>query len=297
MERPAPVDNGMEKRGSGDYKENNKPRVYACKVVDITVNGVGENSAAATTSDLDDILNEIEMMLGLGSDNHHPNVQDLIDFDIEDNKAYIVSSLCQGGDLAQALGMRGCLGEEDAKKAMAGIFNGLSHLHSQGVAHRDIKLENILLTDSKHDLSKVKIIDLGFAKHLASPGAAPHAEASSLNTVCGTPMYIAPELVRPMVQRRAVPNKAFYGTQADMWSCGIILYCLLSGYPPFDPSSCESMLDLFKNIEKAEFDFSDPVWETVSGEARSMIKCLLERDPSKRLTAEEALRHPWMAGR
>ena len=286
--RPAPINNNVEEKHVSGYE---KPRVYACKVVDVTANGVAssDDSFKTNQSRLGEVMNEIEMMIGLGSD--HPNVQDLIDFVIEDEKAYIVSSLCQGGDLAQALEMRGCLCEEDAMNVMAGIFNGLSHLHSQGVVHRDIKLENILLTDSKHDMSKVKIIDLGFATHLASPGA------EALNTICGTPLYIAPELVRPMVQRRTANIKALYGTQADIWSCGIILYCLLSGYPPFDPSGCSGMFKMFENIEKAAYDFSDPMWETVSEEAKSMIKCLLERDPAKRLTAEEALRHPWMAGR
>ena len=162
------------------------PRVYACKVVDIRApNSVGDDRSLKTyESSLEDIMNEVETMVGLGSD--HPNVQGLIDFVIEDDKAYIVSSLCRGGDLAQALDMRGCLCEEDARNVMAGIFNGLSHLHSRGVVHRDIKLENILLTDSKHDMSKVKIIDMGFAKHLATP----HAEA--LNTICGTPVVHCP---------------------------------------------------------------------------------------------------------
>ena len=288
---PAPVENVALKRSVSGAE---KASVFACKVVDIrAANSVRDESSKTEESPLEDIMNEIEMMLGLGSD--HPNVQDLIDFVIEDDKAYIVSSLCRGGDLAQALDMRGCLCEEDARNVMAGIFNGLSHLHSRGVVHRDIKLENILLTDSKHDMSKVKIIDMGFAKHLAGPEATPHAEA--LNTVCGTPLYIAPELVRPMVRTRAAHSKALYGTQADMWSCGIILYCLLSGYPPFDPSGFSSMFEMFENIEKAAYNFLDPVWETVSGEARSMIQSLLDPDPTKRLTVEEALRHPWMAGR
>ena len=284
--RPAPVGKWAKKR---NVSNKEKPRVFACKVVDVRAVNAAGNDSKTNDSRLEDIMKEIEMMIGLGSD--HPNVQGLIDFVIEDDKAYIVSSLCRGGDLAQALDMRGCLCEEDARNVMAGIFNGLSHLHSLGVMHRDIKLENILLTDSKHDMSKVKIIDMGFAKHLATP----HAEA--LNTVCGTPLYIAPELVRSTVQTRQAHKKALYGTQADMWSCGVILYCLLSGYPPFDPSGCASIFEMFEDIEQAAYDFWDPVWETVSGEAMSMIESLLEPDPTRRLTAEEALCHPWMAGR
>jgi len=286
---PALVNDGQTAvRVTPEQKKHH--RMYACKVIDISRHGSDGTDSA---SRLADVENEVKILINHGGG--HPNVQDLVDFVVEDDKAYIVSSLCRGGDLAHALELRGCLCEEDARNAMEGILNGLAHLHSHGVAHRDIKLENILLTDSKHDMSKLKIIDMGFAKNLACPDAAHCADA--LNTVCGTPMYIAPELIRPTVETREIQTKARYGTQADMWSCGIVLFYLLSGYPPFDASVCTNMLQLFEDIKDAAFDFSDPVWETISDEALAMIECLLESDPSKRLTAEEALRHPWMLGR
>ena len=276
---------------SGDKKD--KPRVYACKIVDIvTPAGVDDDPLSLKTR-LEDVMNEIEMMSSSTSGSH-PNVQDLIDFAIEEDKAYIVSSLCRGGDLAQALEMRGCLCEEDARNVMSGMLDGLAHLHSRGVVHRDLKLENVLLTNSKHDMSQVKIIDMGYAKHLAPPGSSPCADA--MNSVCGTPLYIAPELVRPSVQKGKLQRKARYGTQADMWSCGVIMYCLLSGYSPFDAAGRMSMWELFEDIQNAAYDFSDPVWQTVSGDALAMIEGLLEVDPAKRLTAEQALRHPWMVG-
>jgi len=276
-----------------EMMDNKRSQAYACKVVDLISRGPdADNSTKALQSRTKDIINEIEMMAGPCAG--HPNVQNIIDFVVEDDKAYIVSSLCRGGDLAQALEMRGCLCEEDARSVMAGILRGLAHLHARGVAHRDIKLENILLTDSKHDMSKVKIIDMGFAKQLASSNiATPGFEA--YNTVCGTPMYIAPEMIRPTVHTGEIQSEARYGTQADMWSAGVILYHLLSGCPPFEATAdMASLLDLFKDIEKAEYDFWDPIWETVSEEAMDMIEALLEADPAKRLTAEAALRHPWM---
>ena len=277
--------------GRASRESTRRRRMYACKVVDIAPQGV-DGSAEKQASRLNDVMNEMQMMVAPG-DGGHPNVQDLVDFVVEDGKAYIVSSLCRGGDLAQALEMRGCLCEEDARSITAGILRGLAHLHSRGVAHRDIKLENVLLCDSKHDFSKIKIIDMGFAKQLTSLNEAPCAEA--LHTVCGTPMYIAPEMIRPTVWTGNIHVEARYGTQADMWSTGIILYCLLSGSPPFKATGDRSPIELFKDIEKAAFDFWDPVWETVSDDALDLIQCLLEPDSARRLTAAEALRHPWMS--
>ena len=285
-------DDEMTTRRSTEMKK--KPQAFACKVVDLTSRDDvddADNSATAVQCRIKEVMNEIAMMAGPGAG--HPNVQGIVDYAVEDDKAYIVSSLCRGGDLAQALEMRGCLCEEDARNVIAGILRGLAHLHSRGVAHRDIKLENILLTDSKHDMSKVKIIDMGFAKQLVNRNATPNAEA--FNTVCGTPMYIAPEMIRPTVLTGEIQSEARYGTQADMWSCGIVLFCLLSGCPPFEATANTTMFDLFSDIEKADYDFWDPVWETVSEDALAMIEALLEADPSKRLTAEEALRHPWMS--
>ena len=281
-------------------------RTYACKVVDIIAHGpsttdgcrVPDANSSNLGCRLEDVMNEVDLLHHCGN---HPNVLDIIDFEVEDKKAYIVSSLCRGGDLVEALNMRGSLCEEDARNVMAGILNGLAHLHSRGVVHRDIKLENILLADSKYDMTKVKIIDMGLAKRM--PPAACKSKlccvddgGEALHEVCGTPLYLAPELVRHTVETKMFQSKALYGTKADIWSCGIILYCLLSGYHPFQYFS--SIMELFEDIQNAEYEFSDPVWETVSAEALDMIRCLLEADPKKRLTAEEALRHPWMvAGR
>ena len=272
---------------SGDRKD--KPRVYACKMVDLATLSVDAINVKSRNARREEVVNEIKIMM-VSSSGSHPNVQDLIDYVIEDDQAYIISSLYRGGDLAQVLEKHGCLREEHARKVMSGILNGLAHLHSRGVVHRDIKLENILL-GSKHDMSQVKIIDMGFAKYQAAPCA------EAMNTVRGTPLYIAPEVVRPTLQTGTVKNKARYGTQVDMWSCGVVMYYLLSGYPPFgEAGGCTNMLDLFEDIEKAAYDLSDPVWDEVSTHALTMLKGLLEADPAKRLTAEEAMRHSWMVG-
>ena len=276
--------------GKSAHQKHNAGRdnvQYACKIIDIATSKKREEGKEL----LEDVLKEIVAMKG----STHPNVQDLVDFSVEADKVYIVSSLCRGGDLAQALQLRGCLCEEDARTVMAGVLRGVSYLHSKGVMHRDIKLENILLANCRHDMSKVKIIDMGFAKKLSGPGATTGAEA--INTVSGTPLYFAPELVKPSLRAGAIRDTARYGTKADMWSCGIVLCCLLSGCPPFPSTeNFHSILELYEDISNADFDFSDPVWELVSDEAMSMVKSLLEADPSKRMSADEALRHPWMAG-
>ena len=276
---------------TGMKASSSEDKFYACKIIDIATSTTASPGQDETF--LDDVMQEISMML----ESTHPNVQNLVDFSIENNKAYIVSSLCRGGDLAQALKLRGCLCEEDAKAVMAGILRGLSYLHSRGIAHRDIKLENILLSNSSHDMSDVKIIDMGLAKKVSGFNATP---GGAIDTLCGTPFYIAPELIKTTLMKAAgitPPDDMarFVGTPADMWSCGVILYSLLSGYLPFDTDGKESMIHLFEDINNAAYDFSDPVWSMVSGEALSLVESLLQVDPSKRLTAEEALRHPWMA--
>ena len=262
--------------------------LYACKIIDIAK--PSENPGKDKEL-LDDVLKEIDAMKG----SKHPNVQDLIEYSVESDKVYIVSSLCRGGDLAQALELRGCLCEEDAKTVMAGILRGVSHLHSRGVVHRDLKLENILLANCSHDMSKVKIIDMGFAKKLSSAGAT-STEGEAMHSVCGTALYFAPEVVKPSLSAGELRHKARFGTKVDMWSCGVILYCLLSGCPPFQVSKTNALWQLFEDISSATYDFADPVWELLSDDALGMVEGLLKADPAKRMSAEEALQHPWMAG-
>lgn len=268
---------------------NIKPKTFACKIIDVSLSE--EASEKETRQKLADLLNEVDMMIETTG---HPNLQDIVDYSLEDNRLFIVSSLCRGGDLDQALQFRGSFCEEDARSVMSGIFNGLCHMHSLGIAHRDIKLENVLLVNNMHDVSKIKIIDMGFAKKLDAED-----NEGSYSTVCGTPLYIAPELVKPIVRARVFveeTSQARYGTKADMWSCGVILYMLLAGYPPFALDDMARVMELFDEIATASYNFDDPVWELVSDEAKDLVKELLTVNPAKRLSAKEALRHPWVKG-
>ena len=264
-----------------------KRRVFACKV--LKVNSRNCDIIKQTVRLKDAILREVELMMSIS---RHPNLQDLVDFAVTDDRIFIISSMCYGGDLRMALDKYGLFCEEQARSAMAGIFRGLSHLHSQGIVHRDIKLDNILVAE-KGNLGSVKIIDMGFAKKLCLQNG---TGSEALHTVCGTPIYIAPELVALSRDAAGAIDETWktgYGTKVDMWSCGVVMFTLLSGYPPFYPKNTKSIHDLFADIRKGRFAFDGEVWQDVSESAKDLIVGLLNVDPDKRLSAEQALSHPW----
>jgi calcium/calmodulin-dependent protein kinase I len=149
---------------------------------------------------------------------------------------------------------------------------GMKYCHDKGIAHRDLKPENLLLTTTTDD-AIVKIADFGFA----IKGAA----KSSLQTQCGTPGYVAPEIL----------NNKPYGKAVDMWSIGVITYILLGGYPPFHD---ENQKNLFKKIKKGEFEFHEEYWGAVSDEAKDLIRGLLRVDSETRLTVDQVLSHAWV---
>jgi calcium/calmodulin-dependent protein kinase I len=168
---------------------------------------------------------------------------------------------------------KGNYSERDAKACMKQLLKGIEYLHSRNIAHRDLKLENLLLM-KKNDISRVKIVDFGLAKRAAE---------SHLETICGTPQYVAPEVIQ------GVPGNK-YDPKVDMWSAGVIMFILLGGYPPFYD---EHEPRLFQKIRRGLFSFDDPVWNDVSGTAKDLIKKLLVVAPAERLSAAQALAHEW----
>ena len=169
---------------------------------------------------------------------------------------------------------------------MGGIFRGLSHLHSQGIAHRDLKLENVIVTE-KEDLSSVKITDIGFATKLCPQEASDRA----LHAARGTPLYIAPEEILSSEESQKASD---CGTPVDMWACGIMLFTLLSGHSPFSADGDKSMMrEVFADIKKGRFDFDEHIWKGLSESAKDLIMSLLDVNPERRISAKEALRHPW----
>jgi calcium/calmodulin-dependent protein kinase I len=189
-------------------------------------------------------------------------------------KIYMVLELLTGGELFDRIVEKGSYSEKEASTLVQSIASAIAYLHSIGVVHRDLKPENLIYLSPKTD-SPIKITDFGLAKF--------RTDGAAMNTACGTPGYVAPEVLK---------NEP-YGKAVDMWSLGVILYILLCGFPPFYH---ESTAALYKMIKKGEYDFPDPYWTDISDNAKNLVKCLLTVNPTKRYTAEQVLAHPWIAG-
>lgn len=217
----------------------------------------------------EDIFKEIDILVGM----NHENVIFLKEYFEEGNKVYLITELLTGGELLDAVLERGSYNEADARLSFVQLLRGIEYLHSKGVVHRDLKLENLLLA-TPNDIHKVKIADFGLAKKAAE---------SAMATICGTPQYVAPEVIQ------GTPG-LIYSPAVDLWSAGVVLFILLGGYPPFYD---ESEPALFEQIRKGKFSFDDPVWDAVSDSAKSLVRELLTVNPSKRLTATQALKHTW----
>ncbi|GAB9463232.1 Camk/camk1 protein kinase [Globisporangium polare] len=225
--------------------------------------------AKTSLADLDAkaLKQEVEIMKKLD----HVNLVPLLDYYEESRYYFIVTPLCTGGELFDDLVKRKSYTEEDARVLMGKLASAIQYIHSRGIVHRDLKPENILLKTSAPG-AEVMIADFGFARSMTG---------SRRGTACGTPGYVAPEVVqgRP------------YGSEVDCWSLGVILFILLCGYPPFPGSNHAAILD---KVVNADFEFESPFWDHVSEEAKDLVKKLLTVDPEKRLAASDILTHAWM---
>lgn len=180
---------------------------------------------------------------------------------------------CAGGEVFDALGMRKTLTEYDIATIMKQLLSAVAYCHSKSVVHRDIKPENLLFDTQGKDAT-LKVIDFGMSQ-IFNPGL-------KMSVKIGTPLYIAPEVL----------SKS-YTEKCDLWSCGVILYVLLSGTHPFTGSSEE---ELFRKIRRGKFSMSAPCWEFISRDAIDLIKKMITVDPNRRCSALEALKHPWIQG-
>ncbi|KAF7669484.1 hypothetical protein LDENG_00189670 [Lucifuga dentata] len=254
----------MEELGSGAFsevymvKERKTGKMFAMKCVKKKQN-----------RDLS-LENEIAVLRRI----KHKNVVGMEDFYESRTHYYLVMQLVSGGELFDHILDRGVYSEKDASRVIQQVLQAVSYLHQNNIVHRDLKPENILYY-SQDENSKIMISDFGLSKMINN---------DIMSTACGTPGYVAPEVLAQKPYSKAV----------DCWSIGVITYILLCGYPPFYE---ESESRLFSKIMKAQYEFDSPFWDDISESAKDFIRNMMQKNPDMRYTMEQALRHPWIIGK
>ncbi|XP_061627369.1 calcium/calmodulin-dependent protein kinase type 1D-like [Phyllopteryx taeniolatus] len=204
----------------------------------------------------------------------HENVVAMEDFYESQTYFYLVMQHVSGGELFDRILDRGVYSEMDASRVIRQVLHAVSYLHHNDIVHRDLKPENILYY-SPEENSKIMISDFGLSKML---------DKGVMSTACGTPGYVAPEVLAQKPYSKAV----------DCWSIGVITYILLCGYPPFYE---DSETRLFSKITEAQYEFDSPFWDDISTSAKDFISNMMQKNPLMRYTTEQALRHPWIIGK
>ncbi|EKX35163.1 hypothetical protein GUITHDRAFT_90329 [Guillardia theta CCMP2712] len=201
----------------------------------------------------------------------HPNIVRLYETYSEKEKLHLVMEHCEGGDLFDFLMKTYQLTERGISELVAKMLSAVNYLHQRGIAHRDIKPENFLLESkaSHEGFGEIKIIDFGFSKVFHG--------TNDLHNMLGSPYYVAPEVL------------SAYGPQCDIWSLGVVIYTMLCGQPPFYGDDNNQ---IYKDIQTGEYEWPEDI--VVSKEAKDFVSQMLVLDPEKRITAAEALQHPWI---
>jgi calcium/calmodulin-dependent protein kinase I len=243
------------------------------------------NTQSCSASDLTYLQREIDIMRML----KHENVTQTRDCFESATNLYIVQEFMEGGTLNGILQKFGRLSETNTRIIMQHIFRGLQYIHSIGVVHRDIKPENLMCTTSTLP-TIVKLADFGLSRRTKDfKGGLIEEEDDALGpdglmtTPVGTTSYAAPEVLQGLP----------YGKEVDMFSCGVVMYFLLSGSLPFTSPNRQGLVEL---IKRADYSFRDAEWRLISRDAKNLLKCLLDRSPFTRYSAEAALQHPWTIG-
>ncbi|XP_077429810.1 calcium/calmodulin-dependent protein kinase type 1D-like [Vanacampus margaritifer] len=203
----------------------------------------------------------------------HDNVVGLEDFYESRTHYYLVMQLVSGGELFDRILDKGVFTEKDASLVIKQVLEAVGYLHENSIVHRDLKPENLLYYTTDEN-AKIMVSDFGLSKTV---------EHGVMSTACGTPGYVAPEVLAQKPYSKAV----------DCWSIGVITYILLCGYPPFFE---ENETRLFSKIMRADYSFHAPFWDEISESAIDFIRNMMEKNPTKRFTTEQAMRHPWIAG-
>uniref|UniRef100_A0A3Q7IJJ4 non-specific serine/threonine protein kinase n=1 Tax=Solanum lycopersicum TaxID=4081 RepID=A0A3Q7IJJ4_SOLLC len=257
-------------RGHFGYTSAAKGKRGSLKGHDVAVKVIPK-SKMTTAIAIEDVRREVKILRALTG---HRNLVQFYDAYEDEENVYIVMELCKGGELLDRILARGGkYSEDDAKAVMVQLLSVVSYCHLQGVVHRDLKPENFLFV-SKDENSPLKAIDFGLSDYVKPD--------ERLNDIVGSAYYVAPEVLHRS-----------YGTEADMWSIGVIAYILLCGSRPF---WARTESGIFRAILKTDPNFDEAPWPSLSSDAVDFVKRLLNKDYRKRLTAAQALSHPWLAG-
>lgn len=218
-------------------------------------------------------LKEIEILIGT----EHPNIIKIYEYYCDETNFYLITEFLSGGELYDTISKWNHFNEEKAAYILMQILSSVNYLHSLKIVHRDIKPENMLVenklkSDKNDELINIKLIDFGTCNY--------YDGNKSLTLRVGSPYYIAPEVL-----------KRKYNEKCDIWSCGVILYIMLVGFPPFSGSTTSELLD---NVGKGKFSMKSLCWNNVSEPAKDLLKKMLEFEPNKRISAQEAIEHPWI---
>ncbi|XP_015680870.1 ribosomal protein S6 kinase alpha-3 isoform X1 [Protobothrops mucrosquamatus] len=221
-----------------------------------------------------DPTEEIEILLRYGQ---HPNIITLKDVYDDGKCVYLVTELMKGGELLDKILRQKIFSEREASAVLLTITKTVEYLHAQGVVHRDLKPSNILYVDESGNPESIRICDFGFAKQL-------RAENGLLMTPCYTANFVAPEVLK----------RQGYDVACDIWSLGVLLYTMLTGYTPFANGPDDTPEEILARIGSGKFSLSGGYWNSVSETAKDLVSKMLHVDPHQRLTAAQVLRHPWI---
>lgn len=248
----------------------------AFSIVKLGVNKqTGDNVAVkivSTKKIQPDELASLHTEIGILQSLEHPNIIKLIEVFEEGSEFYIVTELVQGGELFDRIVSKSHYSEKEARDLIKKLLETLAYMHESNVVHRDLKPENLLLTKDDDD-GDIKVADFGFAKKIT--------DLEVQEIPCGTPGYVAPEILRGDQ----------YSKEVDIWSLGVICYVLLAGYPPFYD---DDQRNLFKKIKEANYHFHADYWGSISAEVQDLIRKMLTLDQKLRWSARQLLSHPWI---
>ena len=227
-----------------------------------------KKSSTTTEEDEKEIINEINILKIMD----HPNILKIFEFYSNKESYSIITEYCSGGELFNEITENGPFNERYSAYVMYQILSSINYCHNMNIIHRDLKPENILIVDrNKNNFPRIKVCDFGTSK-MVEKGAVQRK-------LVGSSYYIAPEVI-----------KKNYNEKCDIWSCGVILYILLSGRPPFGGEDDREIMD---NVKKGKYDLEGSPFNKCSKSVLDLIKKLLVMDKDKRISAQEALNHPW----